>query len=64
MIIRLGSAAAVQRLEFLSNSRGCRNARARGRTESGSTWAAFVFCENIALFCQRNQQYLKPDFAE
>jgi len=30
MLIRLGGAAVVQRLEFLSNSRGRRNARALG----------------------------------
>src|SRR5262249_56665773 len=40
-----------------------RNARARGRAESGAR-PAFVFCENSARFCQCNQQYLKPDFAK
>jgi hypothetical protein len=49
-------------LEFLSNSRGRRNARARGEPNL-TNWPAFVFCENSARFCQCNQQYLKPVFA-
>jgi hypothetical protein len=50
-------------LEFLSNSRGCRNALAHGPAEFGSIEPAFVFCENSARFHQCNQQYSKPDFA-
>jgi hypothetical protein len=61
MVIRLGSAAAVQRFEFLSNSRDRRNACARG-ARIWRTAPAFVFCENIPRFYAFNQQYLKPDF--
>jgi len=54
MLIRFGIAVA-QRLEFLSNSRGRRNACA---TES-QIWRgppAFVLCENIARFYKFNQR--------
>jgi hypothetical protein len=63
MVIHLGSAAAVTALEFLSNSRGRRNARAHRHADFGSNEPAFVLCENNALFFQRNQQYLKAEFA-
>jgi hypothetical protein len=63
MVIRFGLRRRGAALQFLSNSRGRRNALAYGRAEPGSVSPAFVFRENSARFCQRNQQYLKPGFA-